>query len=86
MNNTTLELTAVTGNFPLARETSRPLEAGASPETKCTMAATGRKSLLAKWLLLPLTICASVLLVKVMLVAGDLLKILNDLYAGGHFS
>jgi len=82
MNTNTLELSEATGNFPLANEPSNLLTA-TSPETRPPTAAA-RKSQLAKWLLPPLVLCVSVMLFNVVLVAADLLRILNELYASGN--
>jgi hypothetical protein len=50
-------------------------------EPKFARTPAGKITLLAKWLLPPAGICASVLLVKVALVAGDLLEIFKNLSA-----
>jgi hypothetical protein len=69
MNNTTIQSAA------------RPFAAGNNPETKSARTPAGKITLLAKWLLPPAGICAGVLLVKVAMVAGDLLEIFKNLSA-----
>jgi hypothetical protein len=69
MNNNTLE--------PIAL----PFAAINNSETKSARPPAGKITLLAKWLLPPAGICASVLLVKVAMVAGDLLEIFKNLSA-----
>ena len=81
INNTTLEPIAAMEHFPSAQETARPFVAEENRETKCARTAAGGISRAAKWLLLPVSICASVLLVKVALVAGDLFAFFDALYA-----
>ncbi len=69
MNNATLE--------PIAR----PFAADINPKTTSAKTATDAITLLAKLLLPPAGICAGVLLVKVGMVAGDLLEIFKNLSA-----
>ena len=84
MTNTTLELTETTGDFPVAQETPCLLAPETATQTETAAALASRKSWksrLAAWLLPPVCVCAIFLLVKVVMVAGDLFTILNTLYA-----
>jgi hypothetical protein len=85
-NQLSLEMTEITSSFPKAQATNLTAHAETNPEIQLPSAAAGPTAILAKCLLLPAAICASVLLIKVALVATDIIRILNEVYASGQFS
>lgn len=83
MNNPThasLDLIEKAGNFPLPPEVAR-LSVPAAINAEAVPARPARKSLLAKWLLPPLCLCAIVLIVIVAMKALELSGMIDQIYA-----
>lgn len=85
MKNATLELNETTASFSANTATPMPLQTGSAVPSD--IKAPGRrklwKSRMPDWLLPPLAISAICLLVKAGMVAGDVLSMLNAVYAAG---
>ena len=85
MKNATLELNETTAAMAANNATAMPDQTG--PAGSSDLKAPGRrklwKSVMPDWLLPPLAICAICLLLKAGWVAGDVLSMLNVVYASG---
>lgn len=78
-NITSSELIPATGNFDPAAETSRVPESAKISQTALS-AVAGPKSRRVKWLLLPMGLCATIVLVKAALLFGEIFEIVNTVY------
>ena len=85
MKNATHDLNETITGFAANTATPMPVQTG--PAGPSDIKAPGRrkvwKSAMPDWLLPPLVICAICLLVKAGMVAGDVLSMLNAVYAAG---